>query len=166
METKILQLTQLYAQLELIYLEMLTLTQGLQDLCAASSFLTEIDRGKLAELLSSREKLMEQAAAKQKEAGTLELSLRESLQPVEESILLPTKEDSRPVQDRLSSATRRLELLVKEIIALDMVTGQALKRSLQQAAREIGKIQTGKKANKAYQDQDFQSEGFFIDFNK
>ncbi len=166
MDGKVLQLTQLYAQLELIYLEMLTLTQGLRDLCVDNSFMAEGDREKLAELLFRREELMEQAAAWQREAGTLEESLRESLNTVKVNTISPPEHGSQSAKDQFSEAPRRLELLVKEIIALDTVTGQALRRSLQHTAREMERIQTGKKADKAYKGQDYQSEGFFIDFSK
>ena len=168
MDGKVLQLTQLYVKLELIYLEMLTLTQGLQDLCVNNSFMAEGDREKLAELLFRREELMEQATAQQKEAGALEKSLRESLNAMKGSTSSPPKHgfQSAMAIDQFSEVPRRLELLAKEIIALDTVTGQALRRSLQHAAREMEKIQTGKKANKAYKGQDYQSEGFFIDFSK
>ena len=161
-----MQLTQLYTNLELIYLEMLTLTQGLQTLCANNSFLTEDERGKLAELLFRREKLMEQASACQEEVRILEKKLQVSLNPVQGKVLLRPEKDSPSLPEKFSATPHRLDALVKEIIALDAVTSQSLRHSLQRAAREIKKIQVTKKANKAYRDQDFQAEGFFIDSDK
>ncbi|MGI6307406.1 MAG: hypothetical protein ACOX1X_02145 [Dethiobacteria bacterium] len=168
MEEKILLLAQLYARQEPIYQEMLTVTRDLRDLCVENSFEAEGDREKLARLLLRRGELMEQAAAKQKEAAALEESLREALAlgPVKVNAAALAERYSSPAVEHFSGVLRRLELLIKEIVALDTVTRQALRRSLQDTAREMGRIQTGKKASRAYHAQGFQPEGFFVDFSK
>lgn len=129
------------AELETIYQQILVLSRDLRDLCEKSSFPEEGDLEKLAGLLLGREELMEETAAGQKETSPREQRLREP------------RGLSRP------------ELLLKEIVALDAASGQALKRSLQHMAGEMKKIQKGKKASKTYRDQDYQLEGFFVDFN-
>ena len=86
--------------------------------------------------------------------------------PAERNIsAVPGRGFSSP-PDQSSAASRRLEPLLEEIVALDAASGRILERLLQQTAGEMEKIQKGKKANKAYRDHDYQFEGFFVDSNK
>lgn len=172
MEKKFMQLTGLYARLEPVYREMLTVSQVLRDLCVEKSLATESEQKNLACLLAQREKLLEQAAVRQQEAAALAAVLEEDLRkrlaggPPKINTAVWGRYISAAALKRREALLHRLELLIRETVALDAITGQALHGSLQDLARKMKKIQIEKKASKAYSDQGFQSEGFFVDSSK
>lgn len=170
MEEMVLQLKQLNAKLEPVYREILILARELQDLSVENSFEAEGDREKLARLLMRRGELLELAAARQEAAAVQGKSPRGSsarnLAPEKRDAMGLVLQGSLQAEGYRREVFRRLGLLIKEIIAVDAITCRALNCSFQDMARKLEKVQKEKKANRAYRDQGFQPEGFFVDDNK
>lgn len=172
MEKKFMQLTGLYARLEPVYREMLTVSRELRDLCAGGSLAAASEQKKLACLLAQREELLGQAAARQQEAAALAAVLKEDLRkklspgPSKINTAAWAGSVSAAALRRRTELLRRLELLIREIVSLDATTREVLEGSLQDLARKMRKLQTEKKASKAYCEQGFQTEGFFVDSSK
>jgi len=163
---KIMDLIEHYEEQINIYRDMYAVVEAQYQLCAEADFAVGDSLKRLNLLLSRRQRQMDLIEGNQAEVGVIKESLQRELGLEEVNVETLTRVFPSPETAQLQSVVQRIESLLKDISTLDTETQKLLKVKLNLVKQEMGKIQTGKKATRAYNPAGRQREGYFIDGSK
>lgn len=167
MKTNVIRLilenmTKEYSKQTVEYEKMLGLARE-QENCLQEA---EIDSEKLFALINRRQELINNLENAKLQIETLKKELAATLGTEEFSLNTLDRCYRDSAYFQLSESMEKLTVLLKTIKELDQKNELALRHKIKQTTEKLNQIQQDKKARKAYQQQQVNKDGIFVDYSK